>query len=170
MNNIQWKEFFIEDIFDIKSGIRLTKADQVSGEIAFIGATDSNNGITEFVSNKNASLDNNILGVNYNGSIGEAFYHGYDCIFSDDVKRLKLKYEEVNKWTYLFLKQSILQQKNKYRYGYKFNANRMKRQKIMLPINKNEKPDYKFMENYVKYRETENYIYVIKNLLQVLAF
>ena len=37
----------------------------VSGNIPFIGATDSNNGITEFIANKN-TLDKNVLGVNYN--------------------------------------------------------------------------------------------------------
>ena len=39
-----------------------------------------------------------------------------------------------NKYTYLFLKQMILSQKIKYAYGYKFNGERMKRQKIMLKI------------------------------------
>ena len=33
------------------------------------------NGITNFVSNSNDSLDSNVLGVNYNGSIVENFYH-----------------------------------------------------------------------------------------------
>ncbi len=116
------------------------------------------------MSNKNASLDSNILGVNYNGSVGEVFYHSYECIFSDDVKRLKLKDERVNKWVYLFLKQSILQQKNKYRYGYKFNANRMKRQIILLPVDNNVNPNYDFMENYIKFREFEKYIQIIEYL------
>ena len=39
------------------------------GNIPFIGATDSNNDITNFVSNTNVSHDKNVLGVNYNGSV-----------------------------------------------------------------------------------------------------
>src|SRR5690606_23983907 len=44
----KWVEFELENIFIIKSGKRLTKADMKVGNTPFIGATDSNNGITEF--------------------------------------------------------------------------------------------------------------------------
>lgn len=138
MNNLKlsdraWREFEIGEICNIKSGVRLTKQDMMKGDRPFIGATDSNNGITEFISNINGSLDKNVLGVNYNGSVVESFYHPYECIFSDDVKRLELKNGLGNQWTYLFLKSSILKQKEKYQYGYKFNAQRMEKQKILLP-------------------------------------
>lgn len=46
-----------------------------SGTKPFIGASDSNNGVTAFVGNTNASEDRNVLGVNYNGSVVENFYH-----------------------------------------------------------------------------------------------
>ena len=168
--DVEWKEFWMEDILDIKSGVRLTKADQIDGNIPFIGASDANNGVTEFVGNTNKSLDSNVLGVNYNGSVVENFYHSYECIFSDDVKRIKFKNVEYgDEFTYLFLKQMILSQKNKYQYGYKFNAKRMNRQKIMLPIDKNGKPHWEYMSQFMKKLEKENiektlnhiYIYII---------
>lgn len=46
LNDREWKEFFFEDVLIVKSGKRLTKADMVEGERPFIGASDSNNGIT----------------------------------------------------------------------------------------------------------------------------
>jgi len=153
--NKEWKEFFIEDIFNIKSGKRLTKAEMVSGNIPFIGATDSNNGVTEFIANRNSSLDKNVLGVNYNGSVVYNFYHSYEAVFSDDVKRLSFKEFEGNKYSFLFVKALIMQQKIKYEYGYKFNGKRMKRQKILLPINSKSEPDYAFMEKYMKQKEIE---------------
>jgi hypothetical protein len=122
----------------------------IEGNMPFIGSIDSNNGITNFVSNINNSLDKNVLGVNYNGSICETFYHPYECIFSDDVKRLSLKNVNGNKYIYLFFKSIILKQKVKYTYGYKFNGNRMKRQIILVPINNNNEPDYEYMEQYIK--------------------
>ena len=175
--DVEWKEFWMEDILDISSGIRLTKADQIDGNIPFIGASDANNGVTEFVGNTNKSLDSNVLGVNYNGSVVENFYHSYECIFSDDVKRIKFKNGEYgDEFTYLFLKQTILSQKNKYQYGYKFNAKRMSRQKIMLPIDENGEPHWKYMSNFVKKLEKENiektlnhiyiYIYIIAKKLE----
>lgn len=111
----------------------------------FIGASDSNNGITEFIANQNPSLDSKVLGVNYNGSVVENFYHPYESLFSDDVKRLKIKGNNADKYAYLFLKTAILQQKSKYQYGYKFNATRMAKQKILLPVNQNNQPDWVLM-------------------------
>ncbi|MCL1982809.1 MAG: restriction endonuclease subunit S [Clostridiales bacterium] len=108
----EWASFPIERIFTIKPGKRLTKSDMTDGQRPFIGATESNNGITNFVDNENASLDKNLIGVNYNGSVVETFYHPYECIFSDDVKRFALKDKTGNRFVYLFLKTAILQQKN----------------------------------------------------------
>ena len=162
---ISWKDFWIEDICEIKSGVRLTKANQEIGLRPFVGASDSDNGVTAFVSNKNKSLDANVLGVNYNGSVVENFYHPYEAIFSDDVKRLKWKDEMYgNKYTYLFLKQMILSQKIKYAYGYKFNGERMKRQKIMLPVTETGLPDYDYMTSYMQKQELEQ-IFKILNYL-----
>lgn len=147
---MKWKSFFINDLFTIKPGKRLTQADMKSGNIPFIGAASINNGITNYVSNTNNSMDNNVLGVNYNGSIVENFYHPYTCLFSDDVKRFHLKHYSDNKHILLFFKVIILNQKEKYLYGYKFNAKRMNQQLILVPVDENENPDYKYMEQYMK--------------------
>lgn len=148
INYIGWMPFNMNDIFTIHAGKRLTKADMDHGDIPFIGSTDSNNGITSWIATPNASFDKNVLGVNYNGSVVEGFYHGYGCVFSDDVKRLHLKNHEDNKYIFLFLKTVILQQKSKYTYGYKFNGKRMERQKILLPVDESGNPDYTYMEQY----------------------
>ena len=146
--NKKWKAFKISDIFEIFAGKRLENKNQIIGNIPFIGATDSNNGITNFVSNKNTSFDNNVLGINYNGSVCEAFYHPYKCIFSDDVKRLHLKNSRNTENVLLFFSSIIKKQKEKYRYAYKFNTERMKKQYIMLPVDDKGNPDYEYMEQY----------------------
>ena len=164
LDKIEWKEFWIEDILRVSSGVRLTKENQSSGKRPFVGATEYNNGITSFVDNSNASLDSNVLGVNYNGSVVENFYHSYECIFSDDVKRLSWLDDSVqNQYTYLFLKQCILQQKIKYAYGYKFNAHRMRRQKIVLPVDEKGQPNYQYMKEFMQIQE-------IKEQYKVLDF
>ena len=155
MNEKIWEEFEIRKIFIVKSGTRLTKSEMKKGNIPFVGATDSNNGITEFISNKNVSADSNVLGVNYNGSVVENFYHPYTAIFSDDVKRLSFKEVTGNKYLFLFVKNQILKQKDKYQYGYKFNGARMNKQKITLPVNAKKEPDYEYMENFIKKIEFE---------------
>ena len=153
IDQLKWKEYSICEIFTILPGVRLTKADMIEGCTPFIGATDSNNGITTFCGNDNASRDYNVLGVNYNGSVVENFYHPYTALFSDDVKRLHLKNNKGNKYIYLFIKQCILKQKSKYVYGYKFNGERMKKQIILLPSRDNGEPDYNYMEEYMRHIE-----------------
>ena len=151
-----WKEFFLEDVVIISSGKRLTKADMKLGNMPFIGASEANNGITMFTSSSNESLDSNVLGVNYNGSVGFSFYHPYKALFSDDVKRVKwIDETHNNRYTLLFLSTAIRQQKDKYAYGYKFNAQRMKRQKVLLPVTKEGLLDWQFMEDYMKAKEQQ---------------
>lgn len=164
-DKVEWKEFFLDEICNINSGVRLTKANMNEGKMPFIGATDSNNGITNFVSNTNKSLDKNVLGVNYNGSVVENFYHPYECIFSDDVKRVSFKDEQgQNKYCYMFLKQMILQQKEKYRYAYKFNGDRMARQKVMMPVDELGNIDFKFMNRYIAAKEMKNLVAILKDI------
>ena len=78
------------------------------------------------------------------------FYHPYECIFSDDVKRFHLKHHEDNAFVLLFMKVAILQQKSKFGYLYKFNAERMANTRIMLPVTNDGAPDYEYMEQYAK--------------------
>lgn len=128
----------------------------ISNDLRYIVRLEKKNGSRprKEVSNTNNSLDRNVLGVNYNGSVVENFYHPYEAIFSDDVKRIHWQDErQEDRYTYLFLKQAILQQKVKYAYGYKFNAGRMKRQKIMLPVKEDGIPDYDYMRQYIQIEE-----------------
>ena len=169
LTNRKWKEFFLEDVVSINGGKRLTKADMQLGYMPFIGASEMNNGITAFTSSRNESLDSNVLGVNYNGSVGFSFYHPYEAIFSDDVKRIKwLDSSHNNRYTLLFLSTVIGQQKCKFAYGYKFNAQRMKRQKILLPISANDTIDWQFMEEYMKLKEKEILTPTIEKLCNIL--
>lgn len=151
-----WNEFFMEEIVNIENGKRLTKNDMKPGNIPFIGASEQNNGVTAYTSSKNESIAKNVLGVNYNGSVGFSFYHPYEAIFSDDVKRVSWKDESHNnKYTLLFLSSMIKKQKDKYAYGYKFNSQRMKRQKLLLPVREDSSIDWQFMEDYMRQKEKE---------------
>ena len=155
---MKWRAFYIRDIFTISPGKRLRKEDMTPGNIPFVGASDSNNGVTAFISGTNASEDSNVLGVNYNGSVCESFYHPYTALFSDDVKRFHLKKHDGNKHIYLFVKAAIRQQKVKYNYGYKFNDARMQEQRIMLPVDSSGNPDWQLMTDYMKALESRLFL------------
>ena len=48
-----------------------------------------------------------------------------------------------------------MQQKDKYNYSIKMGTARLKKQKIMLPVDEHGAPDYSFMEQYIKERERQ---------------
>lgn len=146
----EWCEFSLDDIFTVSAGKRLETRNKIPGTRPFIGATDNNNGVTGFVGNDNSSRDGNVLGVNYNGAPCIAFYHPYECIFTDDVKRLHLRHYSDNKFVLLFFVSVFAKQRSKYSYGYKFKEQRMLRQKLMLPVTDSGEPDYEYMEQYAK--------------------
>ncbi|WP_303151929.1 restriction endonuclease subunit S [Megasphaera elsdenii] len=146
----EWREFSLDDIFTVSAGKRLETRNKVPGTRPFIGATDNNNGVTGFVGNDNSSRDGNVLGVNYNGAPCIAFYHPYECIFTDDVKRLHLRHYSDNKFVLLFFVSVFAKQRSKYSYGYKFKEQRMLRQKLMLPVTDSGEPDYEYMAEYVQ--------------------
>lgn len=150
LNEKEWREFPLDDIFTVSAGKRLETRNKVPGTRPFIGATDNNNGVTGFVGNDNSSRDGNVLGVNYNGAPCIAFYHPYECIFTDDVKRLHLRHHSDNKFVLLFFVSIFAKQRSKYSYGYKFKEQRMLRQKLMLPVTDSGEPDYEYMEQYSK--------------------
>lgn len=149
----KWAEFEIKEIAEIVSGKDIYESERIKGDIPYITATASNNGIGYLVGNKNETLEANCLSVNRNGSVGYSFYHNYAALFSNDCRKLRLKYD--SKYVGFFVAQQITNQRAKYGYGYKMGTARLKRQKIMLPVNSKSQPDYDYMEAYMRNIERE---------------
>lgn len=147
LESVEWKEFFITDIGEVKSGKDITKQEMADGMTPYISSTSLNNGISGFVSNENSTLEKNCISINRNGSIGYAFYHPYAALFSNDCRKL---ITNKNKYISLFIANQIKAQKDKYNYSYKMGTGRLKRQKIMLPVDEDGNPNYDYMEQYMK--------------------
>jgi hypothetical protein len=145
----RWKKFRIGDIFDFYKGKRIIKENMTAGKTNFIASIDDNNGIREQI-DEIPSHQGNCITVNYNGSVGEAFYQNEPFCASDDVNILYPKNWILNKHIGLFLATII--RFNKYRFGYgrKWTLEKMKETFIVLPSTKNNIPDWQFMENYIK--------------------
>lgn len=148
LNISTWQTFKYEDIFDIKKGKRLTKEDFEEGDTPFIGAIDANNGYRDFIGQEPIHQGNTIT-VNYNGSVGEAFYQPQPFWASDDVNVLYPKFR-FNKYIAMFLLPIIRKEKFKFNYGRKWETDKMKKTLIKLPVNQSGEVDTDFMENYIK--------------------
>lgn len=146
-----WKDFCLGDYFDIKKGKRLTSDDQTEGSTPYIGAIDSNNGIANYIG-QDAIHDGNTISLSYNGSVGEAFYQPKPFWATDDVNVLYFREEngaEFNKYIALFVCAVLRQEKYRYSYGRKWVLDSMRSTVIKLP-EKSGKPDWTYMEDYIK--------------------
>ena len=152
MNKIdisQWKPFAIEKLFTVVKGTRLTKANMRDGEIRFIGASAINNGVTAQISNKEKLHPANTITITYNGSVGEAFYQDKEFWASDDVNVLYPKFE-MNQYIALFIIPLLKATGRKYAFVDKWKKETMEKDTIMLPVDEKGKPDFSYMESYMK--------------------
>lgn len=147
LHSDNWEPFELQTMFDIKKGKRLTKENMDEGTTPFIAAIDSNNGWRDFIDQKPIHAGGTIT-VNYNGSVGEAFYQPLPFCASDDVNVLYPKFD-MSVHTALFIATIIKLEKYRFNYGRKWHKERMDKSAINLPA-KNGKPDFSFMENYIK--------------------
>lgn len=173
VNNMQltdreWKEFFIKDIFnEVKRGKRLTKSNQAEGVKPYVSSSALTNGVDNFISNSNNVREfADCISLANSGSVGSSFYHPYSFIASDHITHLKNK--QFNKYIYLFISTLTKRLSEKYNFNREINDTRISKEKILLPIDKNDDPDYYFMEAYVKEQEDkkkQEYIAYAKNAI-----
>ncbi|MCX2812004.1 restriction endonuclease subunit S [Bacillus sp. ChL18] len=149
LNPANWKEFIYTDLFEIKKGKRVTKMDLKPGDTPFITAIDSNNGLREYC-DLPPLYPENVITVPYNGNgVGEAFYQPKPFWASDDINVLIPKFE-LNKFTAMFIITVIRKEKYRFNYGRKWHKERMEESTIKLPVKSNGKPDWDYMEDFIK--------------------
>lgn len=144
----EWRSFKYSQLFEVKKGKRVTKPDMIPGSTPFLGAIDKNNGIREYAGLV-ALHTGNTISVNYNGSVGEAFYQEHPYWASDDINVLYPKFT-LNKYIAMFLIALIRQDKYRFNYGRKWHKERMEDSIIKLPTQADGKPDWDYIEQYIK--------------------
>lgn len=145
-----WRKYQLKDLFDFVKGKRLTKEDIVPGEINFLGAISDNNGVREKIETEYC-WEGNCITVNYNGSVGEAFYQEKKFWASDDVNVLYAKETwEMNKFIALFIVTVIKANKYRFSYGRKWTMEKMKDSIIKLPSKSDGNPNFEYMEEFIK--------------------
>ncbi len=157
MEDVRTAEFKASDLFDIKKGKRLTKADMLPGDIAFIGSSAANNGVTARVGNTEHLHPANTFTVSYNGSVGEVFLQEEPFWASDDV----------NVWypLFVFSREAVqyimaVVKKLSARYSYtsKWTIDRMQEETISLPVHPSPDPDHAYTPDDIDWGCMERYI------------
>ena len=166
-----WRWFSYKDIFDIRKGFYNKKPDNHTGSsVPFIGAIDNNNGISEYYdiqdieeASKTGDENNvplsekifegNCITVSNNGSVGYAFYQKKPFTCTHDVNPLYLHprwNKGLNPYIAMFLCSLIEKERYRWTYGRKWRPKRMPSSLIKLPVDSHGKPDWQFMEDYIK--------------------
>lgn len=163
-----WKTFLYSEIFDIRKGFYNKKPDHTElGNIPFLGAIAGNNGVTEYytyneiaTATKTGDAPNSPIGqklfppnavcVTNNGSVGYAYFQPTRFTCSHDVNPLYRKDGEFNAFTGQFVATVIMHDRYRWDYGRKWRPVRMINSTIKLPATPEGKPDWQYMENYIK--------------------
>lgn len=124
--------------------------------ISYLGATNLNNGVLCFVSpEKNAIQKGNCIAFirNGEGSMGYSVYKAEDFIATSDIS--VGRHPRLNKYTGTFITTVADRIRGKYNFGYKRSPARLSKEILTLPITDLGEPDWDFMENYMRYKESK---------------
>lgn len=169
MLNIKWKAFLFTEVFnEIQRGKRLKRHNHIQGEIPYVSSTSNNNGVDGFIGNVqgNIRIYNECLSLANSGSVGTAFYHKYAFVASDHVT--KLKRNGLDKYAYIFMIPIINRLSEKYSFNREINDERIKREQLILPVNKEGDIDFSFMSSFMKYIEYKTLTLYIDKILSKL--
>lgn len=142
----KWKEFKINEIFNNVIVKKLSKSPEDLGDIPFVTSTSLNNGVSNFYDIN--SVIKNVITVSTNGSCFDCFYHDYPIAVSNDVEVLYS--DKLNKFNALFICTILKKEKLKWNYGRKPKNGNVFETIIKLPVDNDNQPDWKFMEDYIK--------------------
>ena len=147
----KWAWFTYPEVFEIERGF-YNKRPEVVGNVNFISASMFNNGVTDKVAKEviEKMYKGNCVTVVNNGHAAEAFYQKTDFTCSHDINILRPKETEMNIYIALFLIPLFRKERYRFNYGRKWRYERMLKSRIKLPVNDKDRPDWKFMEEYIK--------------------
>lgn len=149
LKNSEWKFFNIEEIFKVKGSKSHTKEEiklYDTGKYPFVVTSSQNNGIEGFYDHYTES--GGVLTID-SATVGSCFYQELNFSASDHVEKLEPKFN-INRSIAMFLVTIINMEQFRYGYGRKFAQMRIKKTDIKLPVTKDGKPDWEFMEYYIK--------------------
>ena len=129
-NNLNWKDYSLNEIFKLKRGVRLKSEDRRKGKLPYFSASQYNNGLTDLISNPKFESNKNVIITTF----CDAYFIDFKFTASDEITILSN--ENLKKLNGLFVSNMIMKNKSKYAFGWKAFSDRLKKQKILLPTKK----------------------------------
>lgn len=141
------------DLFCVKRPPARNKDNYEIGNVPFVASGSVNNGVMKCCKPlENEKLDKAGC-ITVSPVDGSAFYQPYPFLGRGGAGSsvLMLYTDNINLYSGQFIAKMISNTcACKYTYGHMGNKDGIRRERIMLPIDEDNKPDYQFMEDYVK--------------------
>ena len=145
----QWEEFLLSDVFIINStssSIDKIKLNGKKGQYPYITRSENNNGINDFIAEQpNYKLDSgNCITVGLDTQT--AFYQSVRFYTGQNIQILRN--DRLNAENAKFIIPMLKNSMTVFSWGGNgATLGRLKRSKILLPVDDNEEPDWQFMED-----------------------
>lgn len=152
LNSVEWREFRIKDVFEVANSKPYHKDKLIlcNNGIEYVTRTSQNNGVEDIVSLESNYILNEANSISLGAENADFFYHENKYLTGNKMYCIKNQY--INKFNGLFLV-NIFRNSIKgagFGYGKGLTGTRFKTRYILLPIDDNGKPNWQFMENYIK--------------------
>ena len=160
LSNLTWKEFIIEDLFHAKRPLARKEDEYSEGDVQFVASGCVNNGVTKFCAPKSDEVLDKGNCLTVSPVDGSCYYQATDFLgrggAGSSIIILYAKNFELNRFNALFISQAITKTASaKYSYGHMASLDRIKRDKIILPANKDGQPDFAFMSSFMQQIEKD---------------
>lgn len=145
-NSINWKKFNLETLFGKSTrGKRLKGDDRIGGNLPFVTAGETDEGISAFISNDVEIFSSNTTTIDMFGS---AKYRNYNYGADDHIAVVHT--ENLSKYAAIFVTSACHKSAHNgdFSYSRNFYAKDADKLYISLPV-KNEQPDYELMSTLI---------------------
>lgn len=167
----EWKAFLLKDIFTINatsSSIDKNNLLRENGAYPYVTRTDTNNGISSFVIKQPDYRNDASNCITVGLDTQTVFYQENDFYTGQNIQ--VLRNNQLNSVNSKFLIPLVKNVLSIFSWGGNgATLTRLRRSKIVLPVNEQDHPDYAFMEQYIRERESQilqNYIVKIETDIQ----
>lgn len=150
-----WKEFYVGELFDSIYKVASYHDDELTSvsignknAIAYVTRTDQDNGVKSLVCDiglANIESGNAIVIGDTTSTIS---YQPSPFVAGEHI--IAARAEWLNKFTGLFITCLLRQERYRYSYGRAYKLDLIRNTKLKLPVMPDGKPDWQFMENYIK--------------------
>lgn len=151
----KWKEFYVGELFDSIYKVASYHDDELTSvsignknAIAYVTRTDQDNGVKSLVCDTGLANIESGNAIVIGDTTSTISYQPSPFVAGEHIIAARAGW--LNKFTGLFITCLLRQERYRYSYGRAYKLDLIRNTKLKLPVMPDGKPDWQFMENYIK--------------------